>query len=116
MTLNYLAGKPRKELQKLHANFEAHDKLLSNMQLCGVFSDKLIERVYVLSWRALGVRIKRENAEIEKPDADKDLHNLYSDFKGLFDAYNIFSAEFKAISMGLFWTVCFSEHITNKSV
>jgi hypothetical protein len=45
MKLNYQVGEPTKELKKLQSNYEAYNKLMANMQLCGTFSDRLIERV-----------------------------------------------------------------------
>ena len=46
MNLNYQLGEPHKEFKKLRPNYNAHNKLMANMQLCGAFSDKLIERVF----------------------------------------------------------------------
>lgn len=107
MNLNYQVGEPPKELKRLQSNYEAHNKLMANMQLCGAFSDKLIERVYSLAWNALDVRIEQEKGKIENEKANEILHKLYNEFQGLFNAYNIFSSEFKSISFGLFHTLCF---------
>jgi hypothetical protein len=107
MNLDYQVGEPPKELKKLQPNYEAHNKLLANMQLCGVFSDKLIARVYSLAWNALDVRIEQEKGKIEREKANEILHKMYFEFEELFNTYNIFSREFKSISFGLFHTLCF---------
>jgi len=107
MNLNYQVGEPSKELKRLQSNYDAHNKLMANMQLCGAFSDKLIERVYSLAWNALDVRIEQEKEKLEYYKANESLHKLYTEFQGLFNAYNIFSSEFKSISFGLFHTLCF---------
>jgi len=107
MKLNYLIGEPPKEFKKLKSSYEAHNQLMSNMQICGAFSDKLIERVYALSWNALDVRIEQEKGKIEKDKANEILHKIYDEFKGLFNVYNIFSSDFRVYSFGLFHTLCF---------
>lgn len=107
MNLKYQVGEPPKELEKLKTNYEAYNKLMANMEVCGAFSDKLIERVYSLAWRALDVRIEQEKGNIGNKKADEILHKLYNEFKELFNAYNIFSSEFKSMALGLFHTLCF---------
>lgn len=107
MNLDYQVGEPPKELKNLKSSYEAHNKLLANMQLCGVFSDKLIARVYSLAWNALDVRIEQEKGKIEREKANEILHKMYFEFEELFNTYNIFSREFKSISFGLFHTLCF---------
>ena len=107
MKLDYQVGEPPKELKNLKSSYEAHNKLMGNMQLCGAFSDKLIERVYLLSWNALDVRIEQEKGKIEREKANEILNKMYNEFRELFNTYNIFSKEFKLISFGLFHTLCF---------
>lgn len=107
MGLTYQVGEPPKELKKLQSNYEAFNKLMGNMELCGVFSDKLIARVYSLAWEALDIRIKQERGKIEREKANEILHKMYFEFEELFNTYNIFSREFKSISFGLFHTLCF---------
>jgi hypothetical protein len=114
MKLNYQVGEPSKELKKLQSSYDAHNKLMANMQLCGAFSDKLIERVYSLSWNALNVRIEQEMGKLKSDEANESLHKLYAEFQGLFNAYNIFSCEFKSISFGLFHTLCFYSAVGKK--
>ena len=114
MNIDYQVGEPPKELKKLQSNYEAHNKLLANMQLCGVFSDKLIERVYSLAWNALDVRIEQEKGKIENEKANEILHKMYFEFQELFNTYNIFSSEFKSISFGLFHTLCFYTDLGKK--
>lgn len=107
MNLNYLVPEPSEDLKKLKPNYDAHNKLMSNLQLCGVFSDKLIERIFSLSWRALDVRIDQYRGKIDNQKADEILNKINVEFQGVFKAYNIFSNEFKTTSFGLFHTVCF---------
>lgn len=115
MEINYHIGEPTtKELKKLQSNYAAFNKLMANMQLCGVFSDKLIVRVYSLAWEALDVRIKKQKGELEIEKADEILDKLYYEFQGLFDAYNIFSPLFKSMCFGLFHTLCFYSEQKNK--
>jgi hypothetical protein len=114
MNLNYQVNEPPKELKNLKSSYDAHNKLMANMQLCGAFSDKLIDRVFALSWNALDVRIEQEKGKVEYNIANKALHKLYLEFQGLFDAYNIFSDEFKVYHFGLFHTLCFYVAVKKK--
>lgn len=114
MNLNYQVGNPPKELKKLQKNYDAHNQIMANMQLCGAFSDKLIERAFSISWNALDVRIEQEKGKIESNKANEILHRLYGEFQGLFNAYNIFSSEFKGMSFNLFHTLCFYNAVDKK--
>ena len=107
MYLEYQVGNPPKELKRLQSNYDAHNKLMANMQICGTFSDKLIERVYSMAWNALDVRIEQEKGNIENNNANAILSRIYDEFQGLFNAYNIFSNDFKNTMFGLFHTICF---------
>ena len=107
MELNFQVGNPPKELSVLQDNYDAFNQLMANMELCGVFSDKLITRTYSIAWRALDVRIEQTKGTIPTEKADVILINLSTEFTNLFDTYNIFSEEFKNIIFALFRTVCF---------
>jgi hypothetical protein len=106
MKLEYQFVEAPKHLENLKSNYEAHNKLMANVQLSGVFSDKLISRVYSLSSIALDVRIEQEKCNIENDKAERRLQELCIEFQGLFNAYNIFSQEFKDMSFNLFSAVC----------
>jgi hypothetical protein len=107
MELNFQVGNPPKELSTLQDNYDAFNKMMANMELCGVFSDKLITRTYSIAWRALDVRVEQTKGAIPTEKADVILNKLFTEFTNLFDTYNIFSEEFKKITYALFHTVCF---------
>lgn len=111
MELNYLVGDAPKSLKSLEMNYQAHNNLMSNIQLCGVFSDKLIERVYSLSWVALGVVIDIEKGDIKLIEGSRRLKELNIEFQGLFNSYNIFSQEFKIVCFELFNRVRFINNL-----
>lgn len=116
MNIDYQVGKPPKELKKLKSSYEAGNKLLANMELSGVISINLVGRIYLLCWNALEVRTEQEKGNIENEKANEILNKMYNEFQEIFNTYNIFSSEFKSISLGLFHTVCFYTNPVRKSI
>ena len=88
-------------------NYEAFNTLMGTFELSGVFSEKLLDKVYVLALRALDVKIKKSKKEIEAKEADELRKKIYVEFHTLLNTYNIFSQEFKKTSLGLFHTLSY---------
>jgi len=110
MNLNYQIGEPSEKLKKLELNYRAFNTLMADMQLCGVFSEILIKRVFTLSWETLQIKIDYEEGRVESEEVNKVLSDKYHEFCYIFNAYNIFSIEFKQNCFGLFQTICFDYH------
>ena len=106
MELTYGIHLPTQD-SELKENYEAFNSLMGNFELSGVFSEKLMDKVYSLAWRALDIKIRKSKNEIDSKTADELRKNIYVEFYTLLNTYNIFSQEFKKISLGLFHTLSY---------
>lgn len=112
--LSYLVGNPKPEFAHLQKNYDAFNVFMSNFQLSGLFSDRLIQRVYGLSWNALYSIVDVEKTHTSFDTLEFLLNSLISELETLFNTYNIFSEEFSNISINLFKEICSLDTLKKK--
>lgn len=88
-------------------NFDAFNTLMGNFELSGVFSEKLMVKIYSLACRALDIKMRKAKNEIDAKSADELRKKIYVEFHTLLNTYNIFSQEFKRTSLSLFHTLSY---------
>lgn len=110
------------EFSKIKEEFyELSDALLQKdkvLQICELTD--LIEAIEFFSEKQFGLTLQdlivfsnktklafKEKKELSAEKADKRIQELYTEFEGLFNTYNIFSPQFKGMCLNLFHTVCF---------
>jgi len=84
------------DLIELEDNYNAFNKLMGMFEFSGVFSEKMIGRVYSLSCAALDAKINQYKGLASNEYIEACQDKLYADFKQLFEVYSVFSVEFVA--------------------
>lgn len=107
MKPNYSIGELAEDLKVLQPNQDALDNLMGSLEFSGVFSDKLLKKVFALSVSALEARSNFIRGYITEKGSNDQIGKFYAEFDDILKCYNIFSREFKAHMLGLFHTICY---------
>lgn len=86
-------------------NYKAFNKLMETFEFVGVFSDKLVKKVFSLAIRMIDIKNKLLDKKISQKDADIKYREITSEFAEFLNAYCIFSSIFKSNCIMLFISI-----------
>lgn len=96
MNLEYANLVVPKGKEHLKPNYESFNNLLGSLEVSGVFSDKLIQKVYNVSIQIIDLKHLSETDKYTKDELDEKYMKYFKMFHNIFRCYNIFSQEFKS--------------------
>ena len=86
-------------------NYKAFNKLMETFEFVGVFSDKLIIKVFNLAFRMTEIKNYLIDNKISKIEADVKYKEVTNEFVDLLNVYCIFSSIFKSNCTMLFTSI-----------
>jgi len=86
-------------------NYKSFNKLMETFDLIGVFSDKMVEKVFSLSNRMIDIKNYVLDNKMSQEDADIKFKELISEFTIFLNMYSIFSNKFKSNCLILFISI-----------
>lgn len=86
-------------------NYKSFNKLMETFEFVGVFSDKMIKKVFSLAFRMIDIKNCALENKMSQEDADIKNKEITSEFITLLNVYSIFSSSFKSNCIMLFISI-----------
>ena len=86
-------------------NYKSFNKLMETFDYSGVFSEKMIEKVFSLANKMIDIKNYVLDNKIIQDDADIKFNDVTNEFKNLLNMYSIFSNKFKSNCLILFISI-----------
>lgn len=107
MKLLYGYNEIPKGYEELTSNYEAFNIIMGSLELSGVFSDSLIQKMYGLCTNGIILKEKLYDKAITQDEFNIKRKELHDDFSKIFNVYSIFSHEFKTSCLSHFHSIFF---------
>ena len=86
-------------------NYKAFNKLMETFDFVGVFSDKMVKKVFGLASRMISVKNYVLENKMSQEDADIKYKEIVTEFTTFLNVYSIFSSSFKSNCIMLFISI-----------
>ena len=107
MKTSYSIDELAEDIKILQPNKDAMDNLMGSLEFSGVFSNKLMTKIFALSALALECRSNFVRGYVTETESNDKIRLYCDEFEMLLSVYNIFSQEYSAHLWGLFHTICY---------